>query len=171
MKLALAMISRNLNATFRTQWLPIFKFLEEKLVTQATETFEDDEDEIEQKHTRCLAHLKERVSCCWNKNKIDPAKCTLGTWSNKTSWSAIVKNGNSADLEKLSEASNCNKVRPNKTRNKKKAEKPLCPSCQKRRIEKQRQDAFGDVPTDMTPQQAQQDQELKEQTDRETEDR
>jgi hypothetical protein len=49
----------------------------------------------------------------------------------------------------------------------------LYPSCQKRRIEKQQQDAFGDafgdVPTYMTPLQAHRDQELKEQTDREIE--
>ena len=137
MKLTLAMLPCNLNATFRTQWLPIFKFLEEKLATQSTETFEDDEDEIEQKYRRCLAHLKDRVSYCWNKTKSDPTKFTLGTWSNKTSRSAIVKSGNATDREKLSEASNRNKVRPNKTRIKKRAEKPLYPSRQRRRIEKQ----------------------------------
>jgi hypothetical protein len=138
---------------------------------------------------RCLAHLKERVSYCWNKTKSDPTKFTLGTWSNKTSRSAIVKNGNVMDREKLSEASNRNKARPNKTRNKQKAEKPLYPSRQRRRIEKQQgrtqrgyqsgnddggdafMDAFGDVPLpDMTPHQAQRDQEFKEQMDRETED-
>jgi murein DD-endopeptidase MepM/ murein hydrolase activator NlpD len=137
MKLTLAMLPGNLNATFRTQWLPIFKLLEEKLATQSTETFEDDEDEIEQKYMRGLAHLKERVSYCWNKNKLDPAQFTLGTWSNKTSRSAILKHGNVTDKEKLSEPSNRNKVRPNKTRNKKKAERPLYPSRQRRRIEKQ----------------------------------
>jgi hypothetical protein len=104
MKLTLAMLPRNLNATFRTQWLPIFKFLEEKLVTQSTETFEDAEDEIEQKYMRCLAHLKERVSYCWNKNKSDPTKFTVGTWSNKICRSTVVKSGNAADHEKLSEA-------------------------------------------------------------------
>jgi hypothetical protein len=110
--LTLAMLPGNLNATLRTQWLPIFKLLEEKLATQSTETFEDDEDEIEQKYMRCLAHLKERVSYCWNKNKLDPAQFTLGTWSNKTSRSAILKHGNVTDKEKLSEPSNRNKVRP-----------------------------------------------------------
>jgi hypothetical protein len=138
MKLMLAMLSRNLNATFRTQWLPILKFLEEKLATQSKETFEDDEDETEQKYRRCLAHLKDQVSDCWNKTKSDPTKFTLGTWSNKTKrLSAIVKSGNAMDREKLSEASNHSKVRPNKRRIKKKAEKPLYPSCQRRRIEKQ----------------------------------
>ena len=71
MQLMLAMLPCKLSAMFSTQWLPVFKFLEEKLASQSTETFEDDEDEIEQKYTRCLAHLKELVSCCWNKKKID----------------------------------------------------------------------------------------------------
>ena len=100
-----------------------------------------------------------------------------------------MKSGNARDREKLSEATNRNKVRPNKTRNKKKAEKPLYPSRQRRRIEKQQDrtqhdcqsnnddgddafgDAFRDVPLDMTSHQAQRDQEFKEQTDREIEDR
>jgi hypothetical protein len=136
MKPRLAMLHGNLNPTFRTQWLPIFKFLEENLSTQSRETFEDDKDEIEQKYRRCLAHLKDRVSYCWNKTKSDPTKFTLGTWSNKTSQSAIVKSGNAMDCEKLSEARNRTKVRPNKRRIKKKAEKPLYPSCQRRQIEK-----------------------------------
>ncbi len=57
MKITLAMLPRDLNETFRTQWLPIFKFHEEKLATQPTETFEDDEDQIEQKYRRCLASI------------------------------------------------------------------------------------------------------------------
>ena len=131
----------------------------------------------------------ERSSYCWNKSKSDPTKFTLGTWSNKISRSTILKSGNARDREKLSEATNRNKVRPNKTRNKKKAEKPLYPSRQRRRIEKQQDrtqhdcqsnnddgddafgDAFRDVPLlDMTSHQAQRDQEFKEQTDREIED-
>jgi hypothetical protein len=96
-----------------------------------------------------------------------------------------VKSGNATDREKLSEASNCNKVRPNNTPMKKKAEKPLYPSRQRRRIEKQQgrtqgdnqsdddngEDAFGDAFRDgmanMTPHQAERDQEFKEQTERE----
>jgi hypothetical protein len=100
MKPTLARLPRNLNAAFRTQWLPIFKFLEEKLATQSTETFEDNEDEIEQKYRGYLTHLKDWVSYRWNKTKSDPTKFTLGTWSNKTSRSAIVKSGNSARYRK-----------------------------------------------------------------------
>jgi hypothetical protein len=107
-KLTLAMLPCNLNAIFRTQWLPIFKCLQEVLTPLSTETFENDEDEIEKKYKRWLAHLKERVSYCWN--KTDPTKFTLATWLNKTSWSAIMKCGNSGDCEKLSKASNCNCV-------------------------------------------------------------
>ena len=99
MQLMLAMLPCKLNAMFSTQWLPVFKFLEEKLASQSTETFEDDEDEIEQKQMRCSAHLKERVPCCWNRNESDPTKFTLGTWSNKTSLSTVVKCGNAVDHE------------------------------------------------------------------------
>jgi hypothetical protein len=130
------MLPRNLNAIFRTQWLPIFRCLQEVLTPQSTETFENDEDEIEKKYKRSLAHLKERVSYCWN--KTDPTKFTLATWSNKTSRSAIMKCGNSGDREKLSEASNRNCVRPNQRRKKKIVDKPLYPTRQRRRIEQQR---------------------------------
>ena len=186
MNLKIAMLPHNLKATFRTHWLPIFKFLAEKLETQSTEAFEDDEVEIEEKYLRCAAHLKEHVSYCWNKKNIDPMKFTLGTWSNKISRSAIVKNGNATDLEKVSAASNRNTARPNQTRKKKKVEKPLYPSRQRRRIEKQQGqsnnnngetngedafgDTFGDVELVMTPQQAQRDRALKAQTDKEVED-
>jgi hypothetical protein len=138
-KLTLVMLPRNLNAMFRTKWLPIFKYLQEVLAPQSTETFEDDEDEIEQKYQRALAHLKERVSYCWN--KTDPTKFTLGTWSNKTSRSAIMKCGNLRDREKLSEASNRNNVRPYQKRKKKTMDKPLYPFRQRRRIEKQQRRA------------------------------
>jgi hypothetical protein len=84
------------------------------------------------------------------------------------------ESGNAANHEKLSEATDRNKkVRPNKMQGKKKAEKPLHPSGQRRWIEKQQgrtkrdnqsndndgEDAFGDsfgaVPLlDMTSHQA-----------------
>jgi hypothetical protein len=87
-----------------------------------------------------------------------------------------VKSRNAADREKLSEAGNRNKVLPNKTRNRKIVEKPLHPSHQRRRIEKQQGrtqsnddngafgDAFRDAMAHMTPHQAEPHQELKEQT-------
>ena len=58
--------------------------------------------------------------------RLKQKQITLGTWSNKISRSTIVKSGNATAHEELSEAtSNHNKkVQPNKTRNKKKAEKP-----------------------------------------------
>jgi hypothetical protein len=90
-----------------------------------------------------------------------------------------VKNGNDTDREKLGEASiRNNNVRPNKTQNRKIAERPLYPSRQRRRIEKQQQDrtpnvddnafmeAFRDVQVpDMTPEQEQRDWQLNQQVD------
>jgi hypothetical protein len=122
----------------------------------------------------------------FEQKQIRPMNFSLATWSNRTSRSTVVKSGSAADHEKLSEASNCNKVRPNKMQKKKTFYDPLCPACQKRRIEKQQEgrtqshnddggeadafaDAFGDMQllrVDMT----ERDQEFKEQTDRETKD-
>ena len=103
-KLSIEMLPKNLKQTFKTQWRPIFKFLE----PATKEIFARDfltitEDDIETTHNCCVEYLKKNVSYCWNtlKRSSNPLKYSIGTWSNKTSHASITKHGTEEDKKKL----------------------------------------------------------------------
>ena len=137
-KLSLELLPQNLKPTFKTNWTPIFKWLEAATNLPADTTNMSDED-IDGVYNRCVAHLKAHVSYCWNSLKGgDPLRYTLGTWSNKISRASITKHGTDEDKAKLQEASNRHVKRRAGLKRKTQARKEniLYPLRQKQRYEK-----------------------------------
>jgi hypothetical protein len=102
-KLSLDMLPKNLKQTFKTQWTPLFKFLEPATQEMLSRDFDTiSEDDLEATHNCCVEYLQGRVSYCWNtKRGINPLKYSIGTWSNRTSRASITKYGTDEDKKKL----------------------------------------------------------------------
>ena len=97
-----------LSRQFRTNWLPIFKYLDPILKTLPRNVHVTDE-EIVSIHGKCMVFLKERVAYLW-KDRSNPKEYSVGTWSNRISYASIMKYGTAADKQLLKEPSNRNKA-------------------------------------------------------------
>ena len=128
MEIQLQLLPSPIRNKFKNEWKPIFKFLE-----NVTKDSVASGDTIDGTYTKCLNHLKTRVSYCFAGTR-DPTKYTVSTWSNRTSRSQIVKKGTDSDKAQLGEAGGRNKAKKQgSTRRRKAKSSVLYPGRQQKR--------------------------------------
>jgi hypothetical protein len=98
------------------------------------------DEDLERIYSNCIDFLKERVSYLW-KGRSNPKEYSLGTWSNKVSYSAIKKFGSNSDKAYLLEPSNRNKDKRNAGRKRTRSTSIKHPTRQERRARNQHRDA------------------------------
>ena len=104
-----AMLPPSLAKSFRTNWLPIFKYLE-PVLGGVPRNIEVSEEEIEKLLEACMVFLKERLSYLW-KDRSNPREFSVGTWSNKCSYGSVLKYGTQGDKSYLKEPTKRNKTK------------------------------------------------------------
>ena len=114
-KISLSMLPKRLAQQVRVNFLPIFKFLEPVLLNLPKEDGDITEEIIQKAYDDCISFLKGRVSYLFQNGRTNPTQYSLGTWSNKTSFSAIAKAGTEQDKAAMSEANRRNHQRQPKT--------------------------------------------------------
>jgi len=145
MKMSVDMLPDRLRRPFRTNWMPIFKFLEPVLkelpVQRAGERLS--EQEIQNVFNRCLEFLKGRVSYLWKQGgSSNPSEFTVGTWSNRTSRSWVMNHGTESDKALLGERNARHQEREKGARRKRgRVENPKYPERQQRRRRGEAQEA------------------------------
>ena len=118
-KISLAMLPKRLAQQVRMNFLPIFKFLEPVLSNLPKEDGDITEEIILKAYDDCISFLKGRVSYLFQRGRTNPTEYSLGTWSNKTSFSVISKAGTEQDKAGMNVANRRNQQRQPKTRKRK----------------------------------------------------
>lgn len=132
-----SMLPATLGRQFRTNWQPIFKYLDPILKEIPRNTVVTDEV-FERVFNECMEYLKEHVSYLW-KERSNPREYSVGTWSNKTSYSAIKKFGTVSDKMHLTEPTNRNKDKQSARRKRKRSINTKHPNRQDRTIRRARE--------------------------------
>lgn len=118
-KISISMLPKRLAQQVRMSFLPIFKFLEPVLLNLPKEDADITEEIIQKAYENCISYLQGRVSYLFQKGRANPMQYSLGTWSNKTSFSAISKAGTDQDKAGMSDANRRNQRRQPTTRKRK----------------------------------------------------
>lgn len=127
------MLPNTLSRQFRTNWQPIFKFLDPVLKELPRDTNELTDEAFARVFVDCMDFLKERVSYLW-KERSNPREYGVGTWSNKISYSSIKKFGTNSDKTFLTEPTKRNKEkRQNLKRKRQRKENTRHPKSQQQR--------------------------------------
>ena len=132
-KISLSMLPKRLAQQVRVNFLPIFKFLEPVLLDLPKQDRDITDDLLQKTFDDCIAFLQSRVSYLFGKSRSNPTQYSLATWSNKTSFSAISKDGTEADKAAMSEGNRRNLQRQPKTRKRNLALRPKYPNRQGRK--------------------------------------
>ena len=131
------MLPTTLSRQFRTNWQPIFKFLDPVLNGLPRDTNNLTDEVFERVYGDCMDFLKERVSYLW-KERSNPREYSIGTWSNKISYSSIKKFGTDRDKTFLTEPTKRNQDKQDSlTRKRQRKENTRHPKRQQRTIRKQ----------------------------------
>ena len=108
-KFKVGMFPASLQRKFRSNWQPIFRFLDPVLSAVPKRRVLSD-TAFDVLYDDCIAFLKSRVSYLWGPRR-NPELFVIGTWSMKTSYSEIMKHGTVEDKSFLSEPGKRNVVR------------------------------------------------------------
>jgi len=112
-KLTLSLLPKKLNATFKVQWRPIFKYIEEGMKNTVNADILSTDftgDDLEKYYSSCLEFLRGRVSYCFKNG--NSGTWSTGTWSNRIQRSTILKMGTDEDKIQLGNATNRNVPKP-----------------------------------------------------------
>ena len=132
------MLPATLSRQFATNWQPIFKFLEPVLQSLPRDNLGITDDDFERVYVECIEFLKGRVSYLW-KERSNPKEYTIGTWSNKVSYSSIKKFGTDADKSYLTEPSNRNNNKQKTSRKRSRSANTKYPTRQAKSIRRARE--------------------------------
>jgi len=145
MKMSVNMFPEPLRRPFRTNWMPIFKFLDPVLKELPVRRVgvRLSEEEIQNVFNKCVEFLKERVSYLWKRRgSSNPTEFTLGTWSNRISRSWVMRNGSESDIALLGEGNARHQGREKGAKRKRdRVDHPKYPERQERRIRGEEQGA------------------------------
>jgi len=149
-KISLSMLPKRLAQQVRMNFLPIFKFLEPVLLNLPKQDGDITEELLQKTYDDCISFLQSRVSYLFVKGRSNPTQYSLGTWSNKTSFSAISKDGTEEDKAAMSEANRRNLQRQPKTRKRNLSTRPKYPNRQGRNRRLRGSDEHGRTTTTTT---------------------
>ena len=109
----------HLKNTYKSQWSPIFKYLEEGVTAQQlpSDTSGMTADQIDNYYGHCMDLLRGKVSYCFKKE--DSTVWTTGTWSNRISRASVLKFGSEMDKSMLKAPTNRNRANGNVVRKRK----------------------------------------------------
>jgi hypothetical protein len=114
------MLPAKLSRQFRTNWQPIFKFLD-PVLKDVPRGVVVTEGVFERVYSECTEFLKDKVSYLWKKERSNPMEYSVGTWSNKTHYSSVKKLGTDGDKDRLIDAGSRNKEKREGAKRKRKA--------------------------------------------------
>lgn len=103
-----SMLPATLSRQFSTTWQPIFRFLDPVMQSIPQDNVSIADEDVRRMYDECIEFLKEEgVTYLW-KERSNPEDYSLGTWSNKVSYSSIQKFGTDKDKSCLTEPTNRN---------------------------------------------------------------